>query len=187
MRDRGEAGTASTRISVRSPSSVRTTTSRVPSVEPPSLFTRTVFASGKWRARPAATARTTCPIVRALLKDGIPTKRSTRPSVLSRVITSASSSGAAITVMSPAHPFAGHESLHGRGPSRPSGRRRHGGVRKGGAQLRVEARLLRNEDGIIHAPEKRGVVRRVAEPDGPGRAEELEKPSRGVRFVVEAG
>jgi hypothetical protein len=40
-------GTASTRISARFPTSVRSTISRVRSVEPPSELTRTAFTSGK--------------------------------------------------------------------------------------------------------------------------------------------
>ena len=49
------------------PSSVAATTSGVPSREPPSEFTMTARSPGKYLARPAATARTTWPMVRALL------------------------------------------------------------------------------------------------------------------------
>ena len=42
----------------------------VPSLEPPSEFTITALLSGKYLASPACTARTTWPIVRALLKVG---------------------------------------------------------------------------------------------------------------------
>ena len=55
------------RIACGEPSSVAATTSGVPSREPPSEFTITAGRPGKCLARPRATARTTWPIVRALL------------------------------------------------------------------------------------------------------------------------
>jgi len=51
----------------------------VPSVEPPSELIRIAFLSGKYFAKPACTAFTTCPMVSALLKLGIPTRISAFP------------------------------------------------------------------------------------------------------------
>jgi hypothetical protein len=56
-----------TRMVARSGSSARATISWVPSVEPPSEVTITPFASGKYLVSPAAAARTTWPMVRALV------------------------------------------------------------------------------------------------------------------------
>src|SRR2546428_835317 len=66
------------------------TTSGVPSVEPPSEFTRTARYSGKYLARPAMTALTTCPIVLELLKLGMPTRISA--CAISRICVSVRSS-----------------------------------------------------------------------------------------------
>src|SRR5437879_4010679 len=66
------------------------TTSGVPSVEPPSEFTRTARHSGKYLARPAMTALTTWPIVLELLKLGMPTRISA--CAISRICVSVRSS-----------------------------------------------------------------------------------------------
>ncbi len=62
----GESGWEA-RMACGEPCPVSATTSGVPSREPPSEFTMTARRPGKCLARPAAAARTTWPIVRALL------------------------------------------------------------------------------------------------------------------------
>jgi hypothetical protein len=66
---------------------VFSTISFVPSVEPPSELMRTAFLLGKYFANPACTALTTCPIVSALLKLGMPTRISASPISLSFSLT----------------------------------------------------------------------------------------------------
>jgi hypothetical protein len=57
-------------------------------VDPPSELMRIAFLSGKYFANPAWTALTTCPIVSALLKLGIPTRISASPISFSFSLTS---------------------------------------------------------------------------------------------------
>src|SRR5262249_10882204 len=150
---------------------------------PPPALPTTARRRGKNLASPAAAARTTWPMVRALLKLGIPTRRSPSSISASLAATEASRGGFTGRILRRWRllPDGGEHRLV---PARGSG----GGCALRGGGRGVEgggdgASGTGGEDRVVGGAEQTEVVARVPEADGRGRAEERQHLAHRAALV----